>query len=305
MTMDPKQERVLRDGTASEADQPRRTDREAVRAQAERPPVDERPAPRRKTAAVADIRVNLESGTPVEQLARAMGAEPVPELGRSRREKREDDEPSRSQPAPERETNGGPPAGNAQIASSEARQTMKARREHSKGDGNFPAPEPGPQLIDERPEDRTPRDLPKSRDDRTAPKGNATAGQPDRNPNLELSARGRGAPTVKPRGKRKTPAGRPESRAMPAGRRTGNAPDRRKIERTSPKRSTPAARRKGAATTRQRPAQARSGSASARRRRSPQMRAAVKSGSRKPVTKRSLRGGGPRGIAGGTRGGKR
>ena len=68
----------------------------------------------------------------------------------------------------------------------EARRVMKARREHSKGDGNFPAPEPSPQLVDdERPEDRMPRDLPKSRDDRSAPKGNITAGQDDRNPNLE------------------------------------------------------------------------------------------------------------------------
>jgi hypothetical protein len=304
MVMDPKQERVLRDGTASEADQPRRTDRESVRAQAERPPVDERPRPRRRTAAVPDIRVNLESGTPVDQLSRAMGAEPVPELGRARKQKRNADEPGRASLEPDRSTNGGPEVGSPDI-DAEAQRTMQARREHSKGDGNFPAPEPGPQLIDERPEDRTPRDLPKSRDDRTAPKGNATAGQPDRNPNLELSARGRGAPTVKPRGKRKTPAGRPASRVMPAGRRASNAPDRRKAERTSPKRSTPAARRKGAASTRQRPARARPESASARRRRSPQMRAAVKSGSRKPVTKRSLRGGGPRGIAGGTRGGKR
>ena len=77
MAMDPKQERVLRDGTASEADQPRRVDRQAVRAQAEHPPIDEKPRRRRRTAAVADVRVNLPSGTPVEQFARAGGAERV------------------------------------------------------------------------------------------------------------------------------------------------------------------------------------------------------------------------------------
>jgi hypothetical protein len=69
----------------------------------------------------------------------------------------------------------------------EARRVMKQRREHSKGDGNFPAPEPSPQLMDdERPEDREPRDLPKARDDRSAPKGNITAGQDDRNPDLDI-----------------------------------------------------------------------------------------------------------------------
>jgi hypothetical protein len=303
MGMDPKQERVLRDGTASEADQPRRTDRESVRAQAERPPVDERPRPRRRTAAVADIRVNQESGTPVDQLSRAMGAEPVPELGRARKEKRSADEPGRASPEPDRSTNGDSEIGGPDI-NAEAQRTMQARREHSKGDGNFPAPEPGPQLIDERPEDRTPRDLPKSRDDRNAPKGNATAGQPDRNPNLELSARGRGAPTAKPRGTRKTAAGRAPSRAMPAGRRASNAPDQRKMERTSPKRSTQAARRKSTAKKGQQPARPRSKPAT-RRRKSPQMRAAVARGSRKPVTKRALRRGGPRTASGKTRGGKR
>jgi hypothetical protein len=303
MGMDPKQERILRDGTASEADQPRRTDREAVRAQVERPPVDERQTPRRRTAAVGDIRVNQESGTPVDQLSRAMGAEPVPELGRARKQKR-NGEPGPSNGEPDEVTDDSSDLESPDI-DPEAQRTLKARREHSKGDGNFPAPEPGPELIDERPEDRTPRDLPKSRDDRTAPKGNATAGQPDRNPNLELSARGRGAPTGKPRGTRKTAAGRAPSRAMPAGRRASNAPDQRKTERTSPKRSTQAARRKNPTAKGKPAARPRSKSASTRRGRSPQMKAAVARGSRKPVTKRGLRKGGPRSAAGKTRGGKR
>jgi len=66
----------------------------------------------------------------------------------------------------------------------EARRTLKARREHDKGDGNFPTPTRLP--IDERPEDRLPEDLPKERDLRSAPKGNATAGQTDRNRDLEV-----------------------------------------------------------------------------------------------------------------------
>lgn len=118
MAMDPKQERALRDGTASVADEPRDTDIDSVREQAENPPIAERSRPRRRTAAVADVRVNQEAGTPVDQMARDLGAEPV-------------------------------------------------------------------LLDDERPEDRMPRDLPKSRDDRSAPKGNITAGQDERNPNFE------------------------------------------------------------------------------------------------------------------------
>ena len=283
MGMDPKQERVLHDGTASEADQPRPTDRESVREQAERPPADERPRPRRRTAAVADIRINQESGTPVDRLSRAMGAEPVPELGRARKQKR-NGEPGPTNGEPDELTDDSSDVESPDI-DPEAQRTLKARREHSKGDGNFPAPEPGPERIDERPEDRTPRDLPKSRDDRTAPKGNATAGQPDRNPNLELSARGRGAPTGKPRVTRKTAVGRAPSRATPMGRRASKAADARKTKRTSPKRPTQAARR--ASTTKKRKQPARSRAAAAR-------------GSRKPVTKR-----GRRSAAGKTRGKKR
>jgi hypothetical protein len=195
MAMDPKQERALRDGTASLADQPRDTDLESVREQAENPPVTERPKSRRRTAAVADIRVNQESGTPVDQMAREIGAEPIPEMGRAPRNKkygdgtdgdldsdRPDSQPAAETPRPMREA----PAETA-VAPREARRVLKARREHSKGDGNLPAPEPSAELLDERPEDRMPRDIPKSRDDRSAPKGNITAGQDDRNPNLQTS----------------------------------------------------------------------------------------------------------------------
>jgi hypothetical protein len=74
----------------------------------------------------------------------------------------------------------------AGVTPGEARRTLKARREHSKGDGNFPSAEPRPQLADERPEDRTPRDVPHEQDDRSAPKGNVTDGQEARNPDLEM-----------------------------------------------------------------------------------------------------------------------
>ena len=74
----------------------------------------------------------------------------------------------------------------AAVTPDEAQRTLKARREHSKGDGNFPSAEARPELVDERPEDRTPRDLPQERDDRSAPKGNVTDGQEARNPDLEM-----------------------------------------------------------------------------------------------------------------------
>ncbi len=188
--MDPKQERALRDGTASEADQPRDTDLRSVREQAENPPVTERSnRQRRKTAAVADVRVNQDSGTPVDQMAREIGAPPVPETGRApRSNKRNGDDPGgRKTDRVESDDESTTGAQSAEtVPPREARRTLKARREHSKGDGNFPAPEPSPQLMDdERPEDRSSRDLPKSRDDRSAPKGNITLGQDDRNPNLQ------------------------------------------------------------------------------------------------------------------------
>jgi hypothetical protein len=272
MVMDPKQERVLRDGTAGEADQPRQTDREAVRAQAERPPIDKRPQPRRRTVAVADVRVNLPSGTPVEQLAREGGAQRVPEVGRSRNEIRNDTTEVEGAPRtrePVKEASDAPA-----VEDGEARRVMKARREHSKGDGNFPRVEPRADLLDEREEDRTPRDLPKSRDDRSAPKGNVSAGQSDRNPALEV--RDDHQP-VRPRRARPTPA--------PASTRRKPAAARRRQE-TMPTRSG-AGKKKPVASQKK-----------------PRRRAAAR-GSAKPPTKRAVRGGGPRTRSGPTRGGKR
>jgi hypothetical protein len=66
----------------------------------------------------------------------------------------------------------------------EPRRTLAARREHSKGDGNFPDPEPTTSIL-ERPADRVAEDVPKARDPRSAPKGNVTKGQEERNPDLE------------------------------------------------------------------------------------------------------------------------
>src|SRR3990170_8771574 len=66
------------------------------------------------------------------------------------------------------------------------REGLAARREHSKGDGNFPSTAPRRPLQAEAPEDRTPRDVPKGRDPRSAPKGAVTKGQTDRNPDLEV-----------------------------------------------------------------------------------------------------------------------
>lgn len=67
-----------------------------------------------------------------------------------------------------------------------AREALAARREHSKGDGNFPRTAPRRPLQAEGPEDRMPEDLPKERDPRSAPKGDVTKGQRDRNPDLEM-----------------------------------------------------------------------------------------------------------------------
>jgi hypothetical protein len=289
MAMDPKQERVLRDGTASEADQPRRTDRQAVRARAENPPIDEKPRPRRRTAAVADVRMNLPSGTPVEQFERASGARRVAELGRSRSDETAEPEPPPSGATePAKGQNGG-----SLVDRGEARRALTARREHSKGDGNFPEPEPRPELLDEREADRSPRDLPKSRDDRSAPKGNAPAGQSDRNPDLE--ARDDYEP-LRPRRTRPTPEGESSARrrSVPAG---GGK------KRALPTRSRAAKNQK--TKTRGAGAGSRGGRTKAGSGRSPQTRATTARGSTKPRTKRAVRGGGPRGGAGASRRGKR
>jgi hypothetical protein len=296
MAIDPKQERVLRDGTASPADRPRRIDRQSVRAQAENPPVERRRTNARRTAAVADIRVNLPSGTPVEEFSRAAGAERIPELGgRSDR-----DEPERDQPAPESAAPKAKRHDRPAVGTGEARRAMKARREHSKGDGNFPSPEPRAELIEERPEDRTPHDVPKARDDRSAPKGNATTGQADRNPRLEVRDENGTAKSAAPKKAAAAGGRRSSGSRAPAKSKPQAASKRRSTARgtSAPKRQTerPAvsAGQRGRA---ERPASGKP--------RSPQMKAAAARGSRKPVTKRALRRSGPRPESGSTRGGKR
>lgn len=62
------------------------------------------------------------------------------------------------------------------------RDALRARREHSKGDGSFPDVRSHGGLEGETPRDRTPENLPKERDPRTAPKGDVTEGQRDREP---------------------------------------------------------------------------------------------------------------------------
>lgn len=248
MAMDPKQERALRDGTASVGDEPRDTDLDAVREQAENPPISERPKPRRRTAAVADVRVNQEAGTPVDQMARELGAEPVPEMGAPRKTQNRggtapETDPAGRQNDLERGKRGAQATIDAQrgdqastdaeepVPPREARRVMKARREHSKGDGNFPAPEPSPQLLDdERPEDRTPRDISKARDDRSAPKGNITAGQDDRNPNFQTSDDQRPGPPSRAfsldaaRDAAAMPGAAPRPRPIAEAKRTASTP---------------------------------------------------------------------------------
>ena len=68
----------------------------------------------------------------------------------------------------------------------ERTRILKERREHSKGDGNFPTPDQPSDLTGETPRDRTPEDVPKERDPRSAPKGNEPAGQRERNPDEEM-----------------------------------------------------------------------------------------------------------------------
>ncbi len=124
----------------------------------------------------------------------------------------------------------------------EGRRTMKARREHSKGDGNFPAPEAAAALEDERPEDFEPRDMPKAADDRSAPKGATTKGQRERNPGLEVRddakpARPR-AQSGMTRARRATTPKRPTKRARPTARRSSAAKrdaQKRVVKRSAPK----------------------------------------------------------------------
>jgi len=79
-----------------------------------------------------------------------------------------------------------------------ARELLAARLEHTKG--QVPAPEPRVDKDDERLEDDEPRDLPKDRDDRSAPKGDVPAGQEGRNPALETRIPRSPAPRANPPG---------------------------------------------------------------------------------------------------------
>ena len=120
-----------------------------------------------------------------------------------------------------------------------ARDLLAARREHSKGQGNFPTPEPHMGLRDERPDDREPRDLPKAVDDRTAPKGDVPVGQEDRNPELATRVpRGGGREPNPPGGmelveqeverpRREPRPSRPNARRSSAAKRDATRDDRR------------------------------------------------------------------------------
>jgi hypothetical protein len=119
------------------------------------------------------------------------------------------------------------------VPPGEARRVLKARREQSKGDGNFPEAEPSPQLLDERPEDQRPRDVPKARDDRSAPKGNIPAGQEDRAKKAASSTarkvtRGKAVPKKPLRATSKRTTAKPKARrAAATSRRAAAKPKRR------------------------------------------------------------------------------
>ena len=220
-----------------------------------------------------------------------------------------------------------------------ARDLLAARREHSKGQGNFPTPEPHMGLRDERPEDREPRDVPKSRDDRTAPKGDVPVGQEDRNPDLETRVpRGGGREPDPPGGmelvereaerpKREPRPARPNARRSSAAKRDATR-DERRVER--PRRRArvepgPAAkdteknakRRAGATRARKRgeagvtPAARRSAPARRAVRPAPratgntQRAAAAARGSAKPLTKRAAKAAGPDATQPTAQGGKK
>jgi hypothetical protein len=113
-----------------------------------------------------------------------------------------------------------------QLTTGQARRVLKARREHSKGDGNFPTPEPTA-AMDEKNEDRTARDLPKADDDRSSPKGNTPVGQEARNPGLEARDDFRPELDREPSGFEKA------ERAARAGRPTVTRPVRPTARRSS------------------------------------------------------------------------
>ncbi|HET8568581.1 MAG TPA: hypothetical protein VFM93_06310 [Candidatus Limnocylindria bacterium] len=132
----------------------------------------------------------------------------------------------------------------ARTNADEARALLAARREHSRGKKNFPTPEPHLGMREETPADRGPRDLPRDQDDRSAPKGDVTVGQDDRNPLLETRvpaghAERRGTPSGYERARdaaaARVPAARP---ARPNARRSSSA--KRKALRGGARRRTAA-----------------------------------------------------------------
>ena len=212
-----------------------------------------------------------------------------------------------------------------------ARDLLAARREHSKGQGNFPTPEPHMGLRDERPEDREPRELPKARDDRSAPKGDVPVGQEDRNPDLVTRVpRGGGREPNPPGGmelvvgslerpKREARPARPNARRSSAAKREvtrGERPRRRgrvepgtaakDAEKNATRRAgesrarTPTATPVRAARTTRVPMQPPSRASG-----NTQRTAARARGSTKPLTKRAAKSAGPDATQSTAQGGKK
>lgn len=209
----------------------------------------------------------------------------------------------------------------------QARDLLAAHREHSKGQGNFPTPEPHMGLRDERPEDRKPRDLPKAKDDRSAPKGDVTAGQEERNPELETRVpRGGGREPNPPGGmelverevelpKSKARPARPNARRSSAAKRDAMRDERpRKRGRIEPgtaakdaeknaKRRAGESRARGTAPAR--PARPTRAPVRSRASGNTQRTAALARGSAKPLTKRAAKSAGPDATQSTAQGGKK
>jgi len=205
----------------------------------------------------------------------------------------------------------------------QARDLLAARREHSKGQGNFPTPQPHMDLRDERPEDRNPRDLPKAKDDRSAPKGDVTAGQEERNPELETRVpRGGGREPNPPGGmelverevelpKSKARPARPNARRSSAAKRDAMRDERpRKRGRIEPGTAAKDAQRRAGkirarATAPARPARPARAPAGSRASGNTQRTAALARGSAKPLTKRAAKSAGPDATQSTAQGGKK
>lgn len=189
-----------------------------------------------------------------------------------------------------------------------ARDLLAARREHSKGEGNLPTPEPHFGLRDERPEDREASDLPKDRDDRSAPKGDVPAGQEDRNPALETRVQRTPAPRANPPGgmelvqrEVRGPArSRGEQEPGQAAKDTEKNAKRRASEARAAKRPARMPSRAGRAsgltaaprrTAKAAPSERPGGRSATGRSGNVQRTAARARGSAKPLTKRAAKGG--------------